>query len=338
MIFEEGNGSSGAGLIDAPKNNVDTLWVEKYRPRTLDDVIIPVRVRKQIQLFIDEGLTRHLLMYGSAGTGKTTIARILCTGKQTLAINASEENGIETIRDRIIPFSNVSSMAGGTKLIFMDEIDNLSKPATMAFRGVMESGANTVRYIGTCNYPERLDAPILSRFGVKIDFDFKGDDRKEVMIQKVKRIKHICETEGIKIDDSALMILISKMSDMRDVIESLQSMYETGITEITGQDISNNMGKKYDDFFEIVTKKGLNILDARAYILEHYPNLYFNLIIAMGDEMVMWIKNGNKKNLVPILPFIYVLSNRYKNDSMNKPDLLTSVLALIVEIQHYINK
>lgn len=333
MIFEEDNSK---GVVEAPKNNVTTLWVEKYRPRTLADVIIPQRVRTQIQFFLDKGLTRHLLMYGSAGTGKTTIARILTSGKQTLSINASEENGIETVRDRIIPFSNVSSMNGGTKIIFLDEIDNLSKAAALAFRGVIESGANTVRYIGTCNYPERLDEPIRSRFGVKINFDFKGAERKEVLTQKVQRIFHICKQEGITIDNKAILLMLSKMSDMRDIIESLQSMFEMGIKDITVEHIEQNIEQKYDAFYEMVTTKGLNILDARAFILENYPNLYFELIVAMGDKMAMWVKEKNKTELMKILPFIYVLSNRYKNDSMNKPDLLTSVLALIVEIQHYI--
>lgn len=336
MIFEDDNLSQN-GVIKKAINNVDTLWVEKYRPKNLDDVIIPERVRTDIKYFLDNGLTRNLLMYGSTGTGKTTIARILCVGKKTLSINASEENGIDMIRERIVPFSTITSMNGGTKVCFLDEIDNLSSSAMLAFRGVIESGAKTVRYIGTCNYPERLNVAIKSRFGKKINFDFKGDELTEVMIQKVKRIKYICEKEGLQIENDALKLLISKMTDMRDVIENLQSMYERGLTKVTLKDIESNLEKKFDKFFDLVLKPKLDIFQARNFIVANYPNLYFNLIIALGDEFCMWVKE-NRPSFLKNVPYTYVISHKYKNESMNKPDLLTSLLAFIIEIQHYVNK
>ena len=335
MIFEDD--SKPQGKVDMPKTNVDTLWVEKYRPRELKDVIIPERVRTQIQYFIDNGLTRHLLMYGSAGTGKTTVARILSAGNNTLSINASEENGIETVRDRIIPFSQTSGMSGGTKIIFLDEIDNLSKAATLAFRGVIENGALTVRYIGTCNYPERMSDPIKSRFGVKINFDFKGKENTEVLIQKVKRINYICSQEGLTIADDAVMLLIGKMNDMRDIIENLQNMFETGITSIKKSDIESNLEKKYDKFFETILKSDTDIFAIRQFIVTTYPNMYYNLIIAMGDNLCMWLKD-KKHPLLNKAHFIYALAHKFKTDAIGKPDVLTSLLASIVELQFIIFK
>lgn len=336
MIFEDDN-NVGKNGIGAPINNVDTLWVEKYRPKILDDVIIPKRVRTQIQYLIDNGITRHILMYGSAGTGKTTIARILCANKNSLSINASEENGIETIRDRIIPFTQTSGMSGGTKIAFLDEIDNLSNAATLAFRGVIESGAKTVRFIGTCNYPERMSEPIKSRFGIKINFDFKGDENKEVLIQKVKRIKHICEQEGLEIENDAIILLIGKMNDMRDIIENLQNMYEMGIKKIKKTDIESNLEKKYDKFYETILSDKTDIFAIRNFIVNNYPNMYYNLIVAMGDELCMWLKE-NKHPLLAKAHFIYALGHKFKVDSMGKPDVLTSLLASIVELQFIIFK
>lgn len=331
MLFDNVISKEATKVDTKPKNNSDTLWVEKYRPQCLDDVIIPKRVRDQIQNFIDNGISRHILMYGGTGLGKTTIARILAKGSTSKFINASRERGIDVVRNEIVPFTKVASFST-TKILILDEIDNLSSDAMLSMRGEMESCAKTTRIIATCNYVQRLEKAIRSRFGCKIDFDFKGQEKKEVLIQKVKRIRAICEKEGITITDGAIKQLISKYADMRDIIESLQTMYEIGKTDITEEDILGSMPQKYDEFFKMVTTKS-DLISLRKYIVSNYPNQYYNIIVAMGDKMVEWMVgvNHSKKALCGM---VYVLSNRYKNDSINKPDQLTCLMALCAEIQH----
>ncbi len=318
--------------VVTPKNNATTLWVEKYRPKCLDDVIIPKRVRLQIQHFIDNGITRHILLFGDTGTGKTTIARILAKGYATKFVNASKDNGIDVIRKEIVPFGQVATMSNKPKLILLDEVDNLSRDASLAFRGVIEADAKTVRYVATCNYPQRLEKAIRSRFGCKIDFDFKGQEQKEVLIQKVQRIRAICDKEGITIENDAIKQLIAKFADMRDIIESLQTMYEIGKTNITEEDILGSMPQKYDDLFKMVTTKN-DLLTLRKYILANYPNQYYNLIVAFGDTLVEWM-SANKHPKMAQISMVYVLANRYKNDSISKPDQLTCLMALCAELQH----
>lgn len=330
MIF--GEASPQIEETVKPKNNTLSLWVEKYRPDNLDDVIIPKRVRDQIQHFIDNGITRHILMYGDTGTGKTTIARILSKGYSTKQINASKENGIDVIRNEIVPFGRVASMSNKPKIVILDEVDNLSKDASLAFRGVVEADAKTVRYIATCNYPQRLEKAIRSRFGCKIDFDFKGQEHKEVLIQKVKRIRFICEQEGMQIEDEAIKLLISKYADMRDIIESLQTMYELGKKSVTATEIQHGMPQKYDEFYKMITSN-TDMMALRKYVLANYPNQYYNLIISLGDNFVTWLQDTKHPKL-KVCGMVYVLANRYKNDSISKPDQLTCLMALLAEIQH----
>ncbi len=327
MIIKEENPKSAKEI----RERGNTLWVEKYRPQKLDDVCIPKRIRNQIQYFIDNGITRHILLYGDTGTGKTTIMKILAKGHQTKFINASKERGIDTVKNVIAPFASVGSLSSKPKIVQLDEVDNLTGDAGLAFRGVIESNIKNVRYIATCNYFSSIEKAVKSRFGCKINFDFNGAESKEVAIQKVERIMMICKNEGLKIDKNAIVKIVMKYNDMRDIIETLQTLYETGVHDIKVEDVIATMDLDYNEFYKIVTTKG-NIMNIRRYILDNFPNQYYKLIIMMGDNMIEWM---SKNNIQPkILHIVYVLSNKYKNESMEKPDQLTSVMALCSEIQH----
>ncbi|BAV39207.1 clamp loader subunit [Tenacibaculum phage pT24] len=318
------------------KTRKKSLWVEKYRPKNLDDVALPNDVRTQIQYFIDNGVTRNILMYGDTGLGKTTVMFIL--GKlfpNNKLINGSSQNGIDTVRNIIEPFGNVSSSSSKVKLMMIDEIDNFTNDANLAFRGVMEKDSNNVRYIATCNYYENLNKAILSRFGCKIDFNFRGDRAREVLMQKAKRIMFICNEEGLTIEKDAVMSLLSSYSDVRDIIEALQTCYEKGERTITKELILREMSADFVDYFKLFTKP-TSITTIKKYILENFPNQYYNLIIAMGDKMITWMYENNINT--NILEYLYVMAHKYKNESLNKPDQLTSLMAMCSEVQFLVKK
>lgn len=309
------------------------LWVEKYRPQCLKDVIIPKRIRSEIEGAIKNGLNRHIIMYGDTGLGKTTIAKIISQKYNTKFINTSKNRGIDVVRDVIEPYSQVASYNNKPKALIMDEFDNMTTDGQLAFRGVIEDSKNTVRYIATCNYPERLDKAILSRFGLKIPFIYTSEERREVAKATIGRIRAICEKEGMIIEDGAIVKLIAKFTDFRDIIESLQTMYEVGITKITENDITTIVVSN-DAFYKMVTTKQ-DIFKIREYILQNHPNQEYRLIVEMGDAMVNWIYK-TKNPLLPKCGLIYVLANKSKVETIGKPDPFTSLMSLVSEIQNII--
>ena len=153
------------------KNNM--VWVEKYRPQTLDEIMLPDRIKKMFT----NGCQGNFFFFGLQGTGKTTIAKILAKGHDTLQINASSENGIDTVRNKIVNFCQAASFRG-YRFVILDEADMLSQQAQTALRGTIEMFYKTTRFIFTGNYPEKLLAPIMSRFE-QIDMNFTAEEEKE---------------------------------------------------------------------------------------------------------------------------------------------------------------
>ena len=145
------------------------LWVEKYRPKTIDDCILPEGLKKSFREFVENKEIPNLLLCGSAGIGKTTVARALCEQLNTdyILINGSEEGNIDTLRGKIRSFASTVSLSGGTKVIILDEADYLNPQSTQpALRGFIEEFSGNCRFILTANFANRIIGPLHSRTSV----------------------------------------------------------------------------------------------------------------------------------------------------------------------------
>ncbi len=202
------------------------LWVEKYRPMHIQDCILPESVKKQFQQFIAKGEVPNLLLSGTAGTGKTTIARALCTELNCdyIVINGSDEGRqIDTLRTKIKQFASAVSFEGKTKVVILDEADYMNRDSVQpALRGFIEQFAENCRFIFTCNYSNRLIDPLHSRTTV-IDFKLAPSDRPVLASKFLKRMEYILTNEGVEYNQRVLAELLNKhFPDYRRVINELQ--------------------------------------------------------------------------------------------------------------------
>ena len=202
------------------------LWDEKYRPSRIEDCILPEQVKEQFQQFISKGEVPNLLLSGSAGTGKTTIARALCNelGCDYIVINGSDEGRqIDTLRTKIKQFASAVSFEGKTKVVILDEADYMNRDSVQpALRAFIETFSENCRFIFTCNYANRLIEPLHSRTTV-IDFKLAPSDRPVLASKFLKRMEYILGTEGVDFSQRVLAELLNKhFPDYRRVINELQ--------------------------------------------------------------------------------------------------------------------
>ena len=201
------------------------LWVEKYRPKTIEQCILPKQLKDTFQQIVDSGELPNLMLTGTAGLGKTTVARALCEQLSIdyIIINGSEEGNIETLRTKIRQFASTVSLAGGYKCVILDEADYLNPQSTQpALRGFIEEFADNCRFILTCNFKNRIIEPLHSRCGV-IDFKFDKKILASLCGQFMTRLKDILYKENITYEESVLAELIMKHApDWRRVLNEAQ--------------------------------------------------------------------------------------------------------------------
>lgn len=206
--------------------NTEFLFVEKYRPQTIEDTILPKRLKDTFQEFVKQNEIPNLMLCGSAGVGKTTVAKALCNelGADYIVINGSDEGRlIDTLRTKIKNFASTVSLGGGPKVVILDEADYISADSVQpALRNFIEEFSSNCRFIFTCNYKNRIIPPLHSRTTV-IDFSLTPRDKQLLATQFHKRLCEICTEEGIKYDDKVLVELILKFfPDFRRCLNEVQ--------------------------------------------------------------------------------------------------------------------
>jgi replication factor C small subunit len=239
------------------------LWVQKYAPKALNDIVLSDDNRDFFFKINDD--TPHLLFYGNAGTGKTTLAKVIVNDVlkcQYLYINASDENGVDTIRNKVTSFSQTMSLDGKKKVIILDEFCGTTPEAQRILRNVMEEYASTTRFILTANYINRIIEPICSRC-LLFNIVPKLEDT-------VKRCLYILDKENIKIESERDLIFYIKNNfpDMRRIINDLQKFSVTGTLIIK----NNNQIKNYAStvFNDLLSKK--SIFEIRKFTVQEERN------------------------------------------------------------------
>ena len=209
------------------------LWVEKYRPKTIDECILPEETKKTFKSFLDKGEVPNLLLAGPAGCGKTTVAKALCLqlGVDYYVINGSDEGRfLDTVRNNAKNFASTVSLSSTAKhkVIIIDEADNTTNDVQLLLRAFIEEFHGNCRFIFTCNYKNRLVEPLHSRCAC-IDFSTNSKDRPGLAAQFFARLQEILDTEGVEYDNKVLVELINKhFPDWRRVLNELQRYSSSG--------------------------------------------------------------------------------------------------------------
>ena len=300
------------------------LWVEKYRPQTIEECIFDRPLKDTFNKIAESGEIPNMLFTGTAGLGKTTVAKALCNmlDLDYIVINGSEEGNIDTLRGKIKQFASTVSLQGGIKVVILDEADYLNPQSTQpALRGFIEEFANNCRFILTCNFKNRIIEPLHSRCGV---YEFNGGDKQQLCNDFFIRTQGILDKEGIPYDKPALAELIMKYyPDWRRVLNELQRYSLSGKIDIG---ILNNISdKNYNDLFSSIKSK--NFKKMRSWVVNNIDTDASAIFRSIYDRMQDHVKPQSIPQLVLILAD-YQYKNAFVADhELNVVACLTEVMA-----------
>jgi len=248
----------------------DFLWVEQYRPKTIDDCILPTSLKTLFSSFIKKGELSNLLLSGTPGIGKTTVAKAICEQMNCdwIMINASEEGGIDVLRDKIKNFASTVSLSGGKKVVILDEADYLNPQSTQpALRGFVEEFHSNCRFILTCNFKNRIIEPLHSRFS-NIEFRINPKDKPRLASKLFERAVFILKEQNVDYEEKVLAELIKKyFPDFRKLINELQRYSVSGtidagiLVNISNENLKTLMSHLKSKDFGNMRKWVINNLD-----------------------------------------------------------------------------
>lgn len=300
------------------------LWVEKYRPKIVSETILPESLKLTFQKIVDGGELPNMLFTGTAGLGKTTVARALCNelGCDFILINGSEEGNIDTLRTKIKQFASSVSLQGGYKVVILDEADYLNPQSTQpALRGFIEEFSNNCRFILTCNFKNRIIEPLHSRCGV-YEFNTSKKSMIELCESFMARCKTILDNEKIEYDDKPLAELIIKFApDWRRVLNELQRYSING--RIDSGIVANLQDKNFDDLFSHLKNK--NFKSMRSWVVNNIDTDASAIFRAIYDRMSDKVTPQSIPQLVLLLA-----DYQYKNAFVADHEL--NVVACLTEV------
>ena len=297
----------------------NTLWVEKYRPTTLDNYIGNEHLRSKVKVYIESGDLPHLLLYGRAGTGKTTLAKLLVNNIDCdyLYINASDENSVDVVREKVKNFASTLGFAD-MKVIILDECDYITPNAQAALRNLMETFSKSCRFILTCNYVERIIDPIQSRCQ---SFQIIPPDRKQVAMH----LSNILQQEKVdtKVDD-IVTIVNGGYPDIRRVINASQRQVVDGKLVIDeGMTIQNDYKLKVLDILKTQDKKN-SFKNIRQLLADSKVTDFSDLFRLLFDTVDDWGRGH-------VAECILVLAQYQQSDAV-VVDKEINIMAMFIEL------
>ena len=302
------------------------LWVEKYRPRKIEDCILPDNIKKTFLDFLDKGEVPNLLLAGPAGCGKTTVAKALCNelGVDYYVINGSDEGRfLDTVRNNAKNFASTVSLQGSgkPKIIIIDEADNTTSDVQLLLRAFTEEFSGNCRFIFTCNYKNKIIEPLHSRCAV-IEFSIGGKQKPVIAAQFFKRIQTILDQESIEFDNKVLVELINKhFPDWRRVLNEIQRYSSGGAIDAgilaTFSDVKvNNL---------ISNLKQKNFPEVRKWVVDNLDNDSGVLLRRIYDALYTSLSNSS-------IPAAVLIIAKYQYQIAFVADQEINMLACLTEI------
>ena len=285
----------------------DFLWVEKYRPRTVAETILPNSLKTTFQQICDSGEIPNMLFTGTAGVGKTTVARALCNQLELdyIVVNGSEEGNIETLRTKIKHFASTVSLQGGYKVVILDEADYLNAQSFQpALRGFIEEFANNCRFILTCNFKNRIIEPLHSRCSV-YDFTIPKDEKPQVAGTFFKRVMDILAKEKITYDRKVLAELVQRyFPDFRRVINECQRYSASGtidtgvLVNLSDQNVKTLVGYLKAKDFKSMRGWVADNIDTEPHVIFRriYDSMNDNIVPQSIPQVVLILADYQYKN------------------------------------------
>mgnify|MGYP001083350091 CR=1 FL=1 len=296
------------------------LWVEKYRPKKIAETILPDDLKQTFQKLVDTGELPNMLFTGTAGLGKTTVAKALCNELDLdyIIINGSEEGNIDTLRGKIKQFASSVSLQGGYKVVILDEADYLNPQSTQpALRGFIEEFSNNCRFILTCNFKNRIIEPLHSRCGV-YEFNTSKKDLVSLCEKMMARSSDILSKENVSFDNKSVVQIIMKHApDWRRVLNELQRV------SVSGNLVYFQKSDNLDDLFTFLKDKDFKKM--RNWVVNNIDTDSSTIFRGIYDKMY------DKLNPQSIPQLVLILADyQYKNAFVADHEL--NVVACMTEI------
>ena len=303
------------------------LWVEKYRPRKIADIVLPKALKDTFQAIVESGEMQNMLFTGTAGLGKTTVAKALCNelGCDFIVVNGSEEGNIETLRGKIKQFASSVSLQGGYKVVILDEADYLNPQSTQpALRGFIEEFSNNCRFILTCNFKNRIIEPLHSRCGV---YEFNTNKKSLALLAQdfmTNRLENILKAENVQYEPRVLAELIMKHApDWRRVINEIQRLAASNNNSIHPGVLGSTASSPVDSLVDSLKEK--NFKKVRAWVVNNQDVDTSTVFRSLYDSMSEKVKPQSIPQMILILA-----DNQYKNAFVADHELNT--VACMVEV------
>ncbi len=280
----------------------NNLWVEKYRPSCVEDCVLPENIKGVFRSFIKEGEILNLMLTGTQGTGKTSIAKAICKDldADVLFIDASSEGGKQAIIDKIVPFASTVSIdkSARQKVVILDESDGLSSQAQQALRPNIEALSGVCRFIMTANYPAKIIPALKSRCKC-FDFSYTQEQKKELMVGFYKRCAHILEDNSVPFDKKLLAQFIStNFPDFRSIVNTLQTCAQTH-GEINESILTASSSEIASVVYPAILSKNFDTMRKVIHELSYSSNDVFSALFERLDEYIK--ENHHKPAVICIL-------------------------------------